>query len=77
METIHFTLNAEFIELYKLLKVTGLCQSGGTAKHAIAGSQVRVNGEIETRKAFKVRPGQRIEFSGQEVLTLSPTSPKD
>ena len=52
MSAINFLIKTEFIELYKLLKAVGLCESGGMAKQAIADSQVRVNGEIETRKAF-------------------------
>ena len=69
LDPIQFVIKTEFIELYKLLKVTSLCESGGMAKQAIADSQVRVNGEIETRKAFKVRPKMRIEFDGQVILT--------
>ena len=48
MEKISFTLTTEFIELFKLLKVTGLCESGGMAKHAISQSEVKVDGQVET-----------------------------
>ena len=68
MEPIRFSLKTEFIELFKLLKLLGLCESGGLAKQVIAASQVKVNGAVETRKAFKVRPGQQIEFDGQVIL---------
>ncbi len=68
MPDIQFILKGEFIELYKLLKVTGVCESGGTAKHAISEGQVQVNGAPETRKAFKVRAGHRVKFDGQEIL---------
>jgi ribosome-associated protein len=66
-EEISFTLKTEFIELYKLLKATGICDSGGAAKFAIAESEVKVDGQVETRKACKIRKGQRIEFAGQTI----------
>jgi len=68
MEKISFALTEEFIELFKLLKVTGLCESGGMAKHAIAQSEVKVDGQVETRKACKIRKGQQVEFGGEIVL---------
>ena len=67
MEKIPFVLTTEFIELFKLLKVTGLCESGGMAKHAIAQGEVKVNGQVETRKACKIRHGQTVEFSGETI----------
>ena len=68
MNELSFTLTKDFIELYKLLKISGLCDSGGSAKYAVSESRVKVNGAIETRKAFKVRRGQKIEFAGQAIL---------
>ena len=67
MPEIGFELDGDLIELNKLLKATGLCSSGGLAKQAIAGGQVKVNGAPETRKAFKVRAGHVVEFEGQTV----------
>ncbi len=68
MSELSFPLKGEFIELYKLLKVTGLAESGGMAKLVIANSQVKVDGQIETRKGCKIRRGQRVEFSGGTIL---------
>ena len=68
MEKISFTLTTEFIELFKLLKATGLCESGGATKHAISQALVKVDGQIETRKACKIRRGQTVEFAGQIIL---------
>ncbi|MFA5160359.1 MAG: RNA-binding S4 domain-containing protein, partial [Candidatus Omnitrophota bacterium] len=50
MEKISFTINSEFIELFKLLKVTGLCDTGGVAKCVVSQSEVKVDGQVETRK---------------------------
>jgi len=57
----------EFIELHNLLKVTGLCASGGEAKGVIAEGLVRVDGAVELRKRCKVRSGQRVEYGGVTI----------
>jgi len=58
----------EFIELHNLLKVTGLCDSGGMAKALIAEGRVRVDGQQELRKRCKVRQGQTVEFAGEKIV---------
>lgn len=68
MEKIPFVLTSEFIELFKLLKVTGLCESGGAAKCAVLEGKVKVDGQVETRKACKIRRGQQVEFDGQVIF---------
>ena len=68
MDPIPFILITEYIELFKLLKVTGLCESGGMAKCVVSQSEVKVDGEVETRKACKIRRGQRVEFSGETIV---------
>lgn len=63
--TLVFTLAGEdFIELHKLLKVTGLCVSGGLAKALVDRGQVTVDGTLELRKRCKIRQGQTVEFNG-------------
>jgi ribosome-associated protein len=57
----------EFIELNKLLKITGLCDSGGWAKTVISDGQVKVDGSVERRKRCKIRQGQVVEFNDQKV----------
>ena len=59
----------EPVELYKILKFEGLVSSGGEAKSVIADGQVRLNGEVETRKRKKIVSGDIIEF-GQEKLLI-------
>lgn len=60
----------EFIELTKLLKVTGMCASGGTAKMMVAQGSVRVDGQVELRKRCKIRPGQIVEFEEQRISVV-------
>ncbi|MCU7801378.1 MAG: RNA-binding S4 domain-containing protein [gamma proteobacterium symbiont of Lucinoma myriamae] len=63
-----FELNDhEYIELNNLLKVTGLCESGGVAKMLIADGQVKVDGQVELRKRCKIRQGQIVLFNDQQV----------
>ena len=58
----------EFVELHKLLKITGLCASGGEAKALIAEGLVQVDGAVELRKRCKIRPGQQVEFQGRQLV---------
>lgn len=63
-----FELNDhEYIELHNLLKVTGLCESGGVAKMLIADGQVKVDEQVELRKRCKIRQGQIVLFNNQQV----------
>jgi ribosome-associated protein len=58
----------DFIALNDLLKITGLCESGGRAKTIIAEGRVKVNDQIELRKTCKIRNGQRVEYAGQQII---------
>ena len=57
----------EYIELNNLLKVMGLCDSGGIAKMLIADGLVKVDGAIELRKRCKIRAGQVVDFQGETI----------
>jgi ribosome-associated protein len=59
------------VELNKLLKLTGLCPSGGAAKMAIAAGSVTVDGQLELRKRCKIRPGQVVAFAGQRIAVFA------
>ena len=63
-----FTISSgEYIELHDLLKVMGLCSTGGAAKMAISEGLVKVDGVVERRKRCKVRKEQMIEYQGRAV----------
>jgi len=57
----------DFIELNNLLKVKGLCESGGMAKAVIAEGLVMVDGKVELRKRCKICAGQIVEFDGHTI----------
>lgn len=62
MPELEFTVEKEFIELNKLLKILSLVESGGQANRVISEGYVSYNGEIDTRKRLKLRKGDFIEF---------------
>ena len=67
MQTIDFELDREYVELKQLLKLTDLVSSGGEAKMIIGEGQVRVDGDVELRKACKIRAGQQVELGGVRI----------
>lgn len=67
MQDLDFELRGDHIELDKLLKATGLADSGGQARARIVAGEVRVDGQLELRKTAKMRAGQVVEIGGQRV----------
>ncbi len=65
---IEFEITGEYIELFKLLKATHLCGTGGEAKIMIAEGLVTVDGEVENRLRRKVKPGMTVEYDGTTVI---------
>ena len=64
MQTSQVKITTEFIKLDALLKFSGAMETGGEAKEAIQGGEVRVNGEVCTMRGKKLRPGDVAELSG-------------
>ena len=75
METIDFDLDREFVELNQLLKLAGLCDSGGMGKAIVASGAVTVDGEVELRKTCKIRAGQVVAVHGARVSVEAPGAP--
>lgn len=67
MPTLRFELDRDHVELNQLLKLTGICDSGGAGKHLVATGAVRVDGEVELRKTCKIRGGQRVSAGDIEI----------
>ena len=68
MEDLSITIKDEYIKLGQALKLTGLVSSGVDAKFLIQDGQVKVNGEVDTRRGKKLRPGDTFEFENTVVL---------
>ena len=62
MQTLDFELDRDFIELNQLLKLAGLCDSGGAGKQLVASGVVRVDGATELRKTAKIPAGQQVQL---------------
>ena len=62
-----FKLVGEYIELLKLLKATGLCNTGGMAKNVVSDGLVKVDGKVDLRKRCKIRAGQSVNFEGHVI----------
>ncbi len=67
MPGIDFELDRDFVELNQLLKLAGLCESGGAGKQLVASGAVRVDGAVELRKTAKIRAGQRVRVGEVEI----------
>ena len=68
---MNIPIQGEYIELCKLLKVANLVMSGGEGKEVVAQGLVTVDGQPETRKRCKIRPGQTIGFEGNVVEVIA------
>lgn len=71
MPVIDFELDREFVELNQLLKLAGLCDSGGAGKALVASGAVRVDGQQETRKTAKIRAGQSVQVGDAEIRVVA------
>lgn len=60
MQKVSFTLDGEYVELNQLLKLAGLCESGGAGKVMVTQGNVKVDGKQELRKTAKIRAGQVV-----------------
>lgn len=59
-----FELKDEYIELFKLLKVLDLVDTGAQAKMIVADGYVERNGEVELRKRAKIISGDKLTIGG-------------
>ena len=62
------SITTEFIKLEALLKLANLVGTGVEAKMLIQDGQASVNGEVCTMRGKKLRPGDTVQFQGQEIL---------
>jgi ribosome-associated protein len=69
-----FDLAGEFVELNQLLKLAGLCDSGGAGKNMVASGVVSVDGKKELRKTAKIRAGQVVGV-GDVRITVKDNDP--
>ena len=71
MTRIDFALDREFVALNDLLKLAGVCDSGGMGKALVAAGEVSVDGELELRKTAKIRAGQVVSLGDVEIRVVA------
>jgi ribosome-associated protein len=73
MKKVTFQLEGEYVELNQLLKLVGVCDSGGQGKQLVAEGLVQVDGAVELRKTCKIRLGQVVRFEDLEITVIDAT----
>ena len=63
-------ISTDTIRLGQLLKLAGLVDSGSDAKFLLAGGEVSVNGETETRRGRQVRAGDVVALGDASVRVV-------
>jgi ribosome-associated protein len=58
----------EYIKLDQFLKLAGVVETGGEAKHLILSGQVIVNGSIETRRGRKLYHRDVVTIDEEEMV---------
>jgi ribosome-associated protein len=71
MQQLEFTLEGEYVELNQLLKLVGICDSGGAGKMLVASGDVSVDGKVELRKTCKIRSGQVVRLGDIRIKVLT------
>ncbi|MDG1733657.1 MAG: RNA-binding S4 domain-containing protein [Thalassotalea sp.] len=70
IEVLVIDVDAEPIELCKLLKIANLVGGGGEAKMVISEGYVYLNGEVEYQKRKKVYFEDVVQFNGEAIMPL-------
>lgn len=69
-QTIRFELDRDHVKLDHLLKLVGLCDSGGAGKAIVAAGVVTVDGALELRKTCKIHAGQRVVVDDEVAILV-------
>jgi ribosome-associated protein len=71
MQQLTFNLHGEYVELNQLLKLVGICDSGGAGKAIVASGEVSVDGATELRKTCKIRAGQVVSLGDVRIHVVA------
>lgn len=64
-------ITSEFITMDKLLKFSGVADTGGQAFLMVEDGVVRLNGQLVKEKRKKVYPGDIVNIDNQIELTVA------
>jgi ribosome-associated protein len=71
---IDVPIRDDVIRLGQFLKLAGLAESGTHARDLVADGEVRVNGEVETRRGRQLVRGDRVTLAtpqGEETAVVA------
>ena len=71
MQKENIAITTEFITMDKLLKFSGVADTGGQAFLMVEDGIVKLNGKLVTEKRKKVFPGDVVNIDDQIELTVS------
>ena len=64
---LDLSIREDTIRLGQLLKLSGLAESGGHARELVQDGEVRVNGEVDTRRGRQLHRGDLVEVGDESV----------
>lgn len=67
---MQFELKDDYIELFKLIKVLDLVDTGAQAKMIVADGYVQRNGEVELRKRAKIIKGDSLLIGDDVAIEI-------
>ena len=70
MQKENIAISTEFITIDKLLKFSGVADTGGQAFLMVEDGLVKLNGKTITEKRKKVFPGDLVNIDDQIELTV-------
>ena len=70
MQKAEVVIDTEYISMDKLLKFSGIADSGGQAFMMVEDGIITLNGVLVTEKRKKVRPGDVVNIDNQVELTV-------
>lgn len=70
MENITVEIETDVIKLDNLLKYAGLAATGGQAGQFVLEGLVSLNGVKVTEKRKKIRPGDKLNFANEYLITI-------
>lgn len=70
MQKEEIAIKTEFITLDKLLKFSGIADTGGQAFLMVEDGIIKLNGKLVTEKRKKVFPGDVVNIDDQIELTI-------
>jgi ribosome-associated protein len=71
---IEVPIRDDVIRLGQFLKLAGLAETGTQARDLVADGEVRVNGEVETRRGRQLVRGDRVSLAtpqGEETAVVA------